>query len=74
MMIATRKFLRSGLRSFIKSEDGLVTVEWVALAAAVVVGGITLVWLVMNNLKAPANTIGSQINTAASAQSSQTSP
>jgi hypothetical protein len=74
MMIAINKFLRSGLQKFLKGEEGLVTVEWVALAVAVVVGGITLAWLVMNNLKAPANLIGKGINTAANSTSSQTSP
>jgi hypothetical protein len=52
-------FLRG---EFVRNEDGLVTVEWVALAAAVVVGGIALVWVVMDNLKTPAGTIGNNIN------------
>jgi hypothetical protein len=74
MMIAINKFLRRGLTAFIKGEEGLVTVEWVALAAAVVVGGITLVWLVMNNLKVPAATIGNGINNAASTAVTQAHP
>ena len=61
-------------RRFLREEDGLVTVEWVALAAAVVVGGITLVWLVMTNLKAPANSIGSGINNAANTNVTQAAP
>jgi len=74
MMIAINKFLRRGLEAFIKGEEGLVTVEWVALAAAVVVGGITLVWLVMNNLKTPANSIGTGINNAATTTVTQNHP
>ena len=50
------------LRGFFTSEDGLVTVEWVALASAMVVGAIAIGWLVMDNLKSPANLIGSNIN------------
>lgn len=53
------------LNAFLHSEDGLVTVEWVALASALVVGAIAIGWLVLGNLKAPANTIGTQINTTA---------
>ena len=54
------------LRDFARKEDGLVTVEWVALAAALVIGAITIGWLVMSNMKMPANKIGTQINSAAS--------
>lgn len=49
------------LRTFLRDQSGLVTVEWVALAGAVVIGGITVVWIVMNNLQTPANAIGSNI-------------
>lgn len=73
-MMAIRKFLRIGTREFVKNDAGLVTVEWVALASAVVVGGITLVWLVTSNLKAPANSIGTQINSAANTAVTQNHP
>lgn len=53
------------LRDFFRNEDGLVTVEWVALSAALVVGAIAVGWIVMNNMKAPANAIGTNITTAA---------
>ena len=49
------------LRKFVKGQDGLVTVEWVALAGAVVIGGITVAWMVMNNLKTPASAVGSRL-------------
>lgn len=54
-----------GMRKFLRREDGLVTVEWVALAAAVVVGGIAIIWTVMDSLKTPAAGIASTINPAA---------
>lgn len=54
------------LQNFLKSEDGLVTVEWVALASALVIGAITVGWLVLDNLKAPANAIGTNITSKAS--------
>jgi hypothetical protein len=49
------------LKTFVLSEEGLVTVEWVALAGAVVIGGITVVWTIMNNLQTPSNSVGSNI-------------
>ena len=60
----TRKFLRSGLKPFLKKEDGLVTVEWISLVAAVVVGGIAIVWAVMNQAGTVAGNISSSINAA----------
>ena len=50
---------------FLRDESGLVTVEWVALAAALVVGAITVGWIVMSNMQAPANQIGKSITTVA---------
>lgn len=62
------------LSRLVRSEDGLVTVEWVALAAAMVVGAVTIGWLVMTNLKAPANSIGTGINTTANTNITQDPP
>jgi Flp pilus assembly pilin Flp len=53
---------KSGFLSrLVKREDGLVTVEWVALAAAMVVGAVAIAYLVMHNLEGPAKTIGNTI-------------
>ena len=49
------------LTGFFESEDGLVTVEWVALASALVIGAIAIGWLVLHNLRTPANNIGNNI-------------
>ncbi len=63
------------LVSFWRGESGLVTVEWVALAAAVVVGGITLVWLVVSNVeKNGAPAVGTGISNAASTRVTQNAP
>ena len=43
-------------------ERGAITVEWVALAAAVVIGAITIGWLVLGGLKTPATNIGNQLS------------
>jgi hypothetical protein len=72
--MALRELLRS-VQQFARDDRGLVTVEWVALAAAVVVGGITLVWLVINHVKTNDGAlIGTGINTTANSTTSQHSP
>jgi hypothetical protein len=53
----------NAFRGFGPVEAGVVTVEWVALAGAVVIGGITVVWIVLNNLQTPANGVGSSLAT-----------
>jgi Flp pilus assembly pilin Flp len=62
------------LIQFVKEERGLVTVEWVALAAAMVVGAVSIGWLVMVNLKTPANSIGTRITTVATTPITQPHP
>lgn len=54
--------IRAHLGGFFASEDGLVTVEWVALAGALAIGAITVGWLVLNGLKNPASSIGSNLS------------
>lgn len=49
------------IRKFWASEEGLVTVEWVALASALVVGAIAIGWMVLDSLHAPAQAIGGDI-------------
>jgi hypothetical protein len=45
-----RRRVRSTFAGFIRSEAGLVTVEWVALAGSVVVGAILIGWTLLNTL------------------------
>lgn len=54
------------LRDFFKAEDGLVTVEWVALAGALVIGAITVGWIMMNGLATPAKNVDTAISDCAS--------
>jgi Flp pilus assembly pilin Flp len=49
------------LRRFATEEKGVVTVEWVALAGAILIGAITVGWLVLNGLQTPANNIGTNL-------------
>ena len=42
-------------------EGGLVTVERVALAGAVVIGGITVVWLTLNGLQNAGQSVGNTV-------------
>ena len=49
------------LASFLRDEEGLVTLEWVALAAAVIVLAIGVIVVIQSNLNTAASTIGSKI-------------
>ena len=49
------------LRRFGASNDGAITVEWVAIAAAVCVGAVAVAYIVLNGLGAPAQKIGSTL-------------
>jgi hypothetical protein len=60
-MISSAKWLRRDLQKFMVSEVGLVTVEWVALAGAIIIGAIAVGWIVMRSLSSPAHSIGSSI-------------
>jgi len=53
--------LRS-LGRFVRSENGVLTVEWVALAACMVVGAVVLSFMVMHSLSATAQCIGNQLS------------
>jgi len=65
-MISNVTRLRDELRTFMVAEDGLVTVEWVALAGAIIIGAIAVGWLVMRSLSAPANSVGTTITSSQS--------
>ena len=49
------------LKRFRKDEDGAMTVEWVAIAAAVVVGAVAITYIVMDNLDDVAVGIGDSL-------------
>lgn len=57
--------MKKVLSDFFAAEDGLVTVEWVALASALVIGAIAIGWTVMDGLKTPAGAISGSITTNA---------
>ena len=50
-----------GARQFERNEDGLVTLEWVALAAAVIILAIGTVIVIQGQLNTAASTVGSAI-------------
>jgi len=56
----TRKRLAS-LRLFLRDDEGLVTLEWVALAAAVIVLAIGTIIVIQTQLNTAASTVGSAI-------------
>ena len=49
------------LRRFVKVEDGLVTVEWVALTAGMVVAAVAIGFMVMNNTYKEGSLVGGNI-------------
>ena len=57
-----------GLRRFIRVEDGLVTVEWVALTAGMVVAAVAIGFIVMSNTYKQASTIGTGITSTTTAK------
>ena len=65
---------RISFTTLVRSENGLVTVEWVALAAAMVIGAVTIAWLVMTNMKTESNSVGSTINNVATTNTTQPHP
>ena len=50
------------IERFGRSEKGVITVEWVALAACMVVGAVAISFMVMNSLAATATCIGNQLS------------
>ena len=51
----------SQLVRFLHDEEGLVTLEWVALAAAVIVLAIGVILVIQGQVNTAASTIGSKI-------------
>ena len=55
-----RKSLRD-LHNFARREDGLVTVEWVALTASMVIAAVVVSYTVMHNTNTQAQSVGNGI-------------
>ena len=49
------------LRNFLHDDEGLVTLEWVALAAAVIVLAIGVIIVIQTQLNSAASTVGSSL-------------
>ncbi len=60
--------LKNKIRNFVRVEDGLVTVEWVALTAGMVVAAVAIGFIVMNNTYESASQIGGGIKAATDAK------
>jgi Flp pilus assembly pilin Flp len=48
-------------RRLVRKDDGSMTVEWIAIAAAVIIGAVAVTYTVLGGLKAPAAKIGTQL-------------
>jgi hypothetical protein len=52
---------KNRIRNFVRVEDGLVTVEWVALTAGMVVAAVAIGFIVMNNTAEEADKVGNGV-------------
>ena len=50
------------IERFGRSEKGVITVEWVALAACMVVGAVAISFMVMHSLAATAKCVGNSLS------------
>lgn len=55
----------SSMKRFLSEKKGAMTVEWIAIAAAVTIGAIAVTWSTLNNLDPVATRIGTNLNDAA---------
>ena len=62
-----RRRLGQKVKIFGNSESGAVMVEWVALAAALVIGSVAIAYMVMSGLATPARNIATQLSPPAPA-------
>jgi len=65
--LSERRFVRFGAsllryKDFFRSDSGVVTVEWVALAAGLVIGSIYVSFIIMQGLVVAASGIASQLS------------
>ena len=65
--VRERGFARLGAgplryKDFLRSESGVVTIEWVALAAGMVIGCIVVSFVIMNGIYLAASNIASQLS------------
>jgi hypothetical protein len=49
-------------KDFVRSESGVSTVEWVALAAGMVIGCVVVSFIIMRGLAGAANTVANQLS------------
>ena len=66
-MEASKRLRR--LRRFLGDEDGLVTLEWVAIAAAVIILGVGVIIIIKPSVNSAASTVGSNILSAVNSNS-----
>ena len=56
---------RKRIWRFATDDDGVTTVEWVAIAGVAIIIGVTMTWLTTSNLSDATSYIGSHVNSAA---------
>jgi len=59
---------------FLKKEDGLVTIEWVGIAAVMVLAAIAITGFVMQGADVAGNSVKTGLNVVATAAATPTAP
>ena len=62
-MESLKKLFLRGVCNFARREEGLVTVEWVALTASMVIAAVVVSYTVMHNTNQQAQSVGNGITT-----------
>ena len=57
------------IKAFWRAEEGLATLEWVALAAAVIVLGVGVIIIIRPSVNSAASTVGSNLVSAVNSNS-----
>ena len=62
------RILRGG-EHFLRGEEGLATLEWVAIAAAVILLGVGVIIILQPNVNTAASSVGSKVLSAVNSNS-----
>jgi hypothetical protein len=64
--------MKNLIKNYINNEEGLVTIEWVGIAAVVVLAAVVISAAVMHSAQATATAVNSQQTTIQTAETSAT--
>jgi hypothetical protein len=65
-MTLRRRTILDLCKGFLLSDDGITTVEWLAVAGVALIIGVTMTYLATSNMSSATNFIEGKVNAAAS--------